>query len=243
MEDEKILNFLDENGELLNKDEFLKNAEAIYDDIKETVESENEDNGFLAKISNPENQIDVDSTLNTYSFLDRVLYLTKEIEPDMGPQFYEMIKLYNRADEVDDIPIEERIPIVIVIDTPGGDLMATLSIIDCINMSKTPVWTVVTGTAYSGGFFIAINGHKRFGLENSSYLFHQGMCSYSSDAHKFSQHTKFYEKNLNKLKKMTLSKTGISEEEYEKYKEGDWWFTADEALRYNIIDKITKDFI
>lgn len=45
-----------------------------------------------------------------------------------------------------------------------------------------------------------------------------------------------------KIKKYILSRTNISEEEYDKNYRRDWWIFADEAVeRYHIADKIVTD--
>lgn len=242
MEEQEILSFFNKDGTMKNKDEVVQQIEDIYDTIKEE-EDLNKENSYFSKITNPETSIDTASSLETFDFMNRTLFLTEEITAETGPQFFEAIRFFNKCDEIDRIPVEERNPIKIIIDTPGGDLCATLSIIDSIKLSKTPVWTITTGCGYSGGFFIGICGHKRFGFPNSSYLFHQGACSWASDAHKFQQQAKFYEKTLDTLKEITLKNTEITDSDYEKYKSGDWWLTAREAMNKGIIDEISTELI
>ena len=143
----------------------------------------------------------------------------------------------------DNIPIEEREPIKIYIDSPGGDLDATFSIIDAIALSKTPVWTVTIGRGCSGAFFIGIAGHKRFGFPHSTYLFHEGCAENGGDAHKFIQGVKFYETRLEMLKEHTLKHTKITEEKYKKHKKDDLWMTAEDAIKYGVIDEILTEIL
>ena len=241
MEEQEVLSFFNEDGTMKNKDEVLKQIGEIYDNVK-AEEKLNEGN-FFCHITDPECAINVEHVLETFNFTDRIIYLADEIGEQTGTQFMETIRFFNRVDEIDGIAPEERQPIKIVIDTPGGDLCSTLSIIDAIKLSKTPIWTITTGRGYSGGFFIGICGHKRFGFPNSTYLFHQGACSWSSDAHKFQQQAKFYERTLDTLRDITLKNTSIKEADYEKYKNGDWWLTAEDALAVGVIDEIAKDLI
>lgn len=166
-----------------------------------------------------------------------------DIDEETGESVEQMIRFFNRADNEDNIPADKRQPIKIYINSGGGSLNATLMMIDAIKMSKTPVYTITTGAAYSGGFFTSICGHKRFGYKNSSYLYHEGSCVMGGDAHKFRNQAKFYEGQLLLLKDITLSNTKISEEEYDKHIKDDWWFTAEEALAYGIIDEISEEII
>lgn len=242
MEEREVLSFFNEDGTMKNKDEVLKQIGEIYDNVKAEEDNSNEGD-FFCHITDPECAINVEHVLETFNFTDRIIYLADEIGEQTGTQFMETIRFFNRVDEIDGIAPEERQPIKIVIDTPGGDLCSTLSIIDAIKLSKTPIWTITTGRGYSGGFFIGICGHKRFGFPNSTYLFHQGACSWSSDAHKFQQQAKFYERTLDTLRDITLKNTSIKEADYEKYKNGDWWLTAEDALAVGVIDEIAKDLI
>lgn len=166
-----------------------------------------------------------------------------EIDGNVGDAIDSYIRFFNRQDEQDGIPIEERIPIKIYIDSPGGDLIATFTMINSIRMSKTPVWTINIGAAYSGGFFTFIAGHKRFAYPLASFLFHEGSTGTSGDAGKFRNFADFYKKELDNLKKVVLEYTDITEEDYEKHINDDWWFTAEEALEYGICDEITKELI
>ena len=173
---------------------------------------------------------------------NRIMYLG-DITEGVGSAMDSMIRFWNYEDNKNDIPIEERQPIKIYIDSNGGSLVDTFTMIDSISMSKTPVYTICTGSAYSGGFFIFLAGHKRFAYELSSFLFHEGSTGTSGDAGKFRNFADFYKKELDKLKSIVLKYTKISDEEYEKHIKDDWWFTADEALKYGICDEISKELI
>ena len=166
-----------------------------------------------------------------------------DITEGVGSAMDSMIRFWNYEDNKNDIPIEERQPIKIYIDSNGGSLVDTFTMIDSISMSKTPVYTICTGSAYSGGFFTFIAGHKRFAYPLSSFLYHEGSTGNAGDAGKFSNFAAFYEKVLKQLKDITIKYTKITEEEYEKHIKDDWWFTADEALKYGICDEISKELI
>ena len=173
---------------------------------------------------------------------NRIMYLG-DITEGVGSAMNSMIRFWNYEDNKNDIPIEERQPIKIYIDSNGGSLVDTFTMIDSISMSKTPVYTICTGSAYSGGFFTFIAGHKRFAYPLSSFLYHEGSTGNAGDAGKFRNFAAFYEKVLQQLKDITIKYTKITEEEYEKHIKDDWWFTADEALKYGICDEISKELI
>ena len=230
--------FLDENGKIRDKEEILKDVETIVDGIESY---ENMDKMYIESFL-PEDSLicDPDEVIISHSFLSREIYIVGEINAEMGVAIPNQIRFWNKADDADGIPVEERAPIKVYIDTPGGDMSATFAMIDSIKNSKTPVYTITTGEGCSGGFFVGICGHKRFGYKHSSYLFHEGSCSFGADAHKYGQHYKFYAKRLNQIKDITLENTKFTEKFYNIHKKDDLWLTADEALKFGVIDEIVN---
>ena len=197
--------------------------DAMSDNIKEDVKS-------------------FDDILNLDGALNREIYVG-DISGGMGQTVDGYIRFWNRYDEVHKIPIEDREPIKIYIDSNGGNLNDTFTMIDAISMSKTPVWTICTGAAYSGGFFTFIAGHKRIAYNHASFLYHEGSTGNAADAGKFRNFAEFYQKELDQLKEITLKYTKITPEEYKEHIKDDWWMTADEALKYGVCDEIAQELI
>lgn len=248
MHEEKSLTILDENGKIIPYEEFEAQFKEFYNEAKEAIEGEEKHNclcedSTLSTFTEPETQINSEDVLNTFSFIDRTLYLTTEITHEHAIAFSDVIRFWNYIDRLDNIPEDERIPIKIYIDTPGGDLDATFSIIDSIKLSKTPVWTITIGSGFSGGFFIGIVGDKRIGYPNSSYLFHEGSCQSGGDAHKYLQFGKFYETRLSYLKNIVLDNTKITSDEYKKHRKDDLYLDANTAVKYGVIDEIATELI
>ena len=90
MEEQEILSFFNKDGTIKDKDEVVQQIEDIYDAIKEE-EDLNKENSYFSKITNPETSIDTASSLETFDFMNRTLFLTEEITAETGPQFFEAI--------------------------------------------------------------------------------------------------------------------------------------------------------
>ena len=166
------------------------------------------------------------------------------ISPGLGDNIDMYIRYWNMKDDEAGIPVEKRQPIKVYIDSNGGCLDDTLTMIDAISMSKTPVWTICVGNAYSGGFFTFIAGHKRIAYPMSSFMFHEGSTNSGTvDAGKFRNYADFYSRQMELLKKVTLKYTKISEEDYEHHRKDDWWFFAEEGIQYGFVDEIAKELI
>lgn len=177
------------------------------------------------------------------SFFMKRYILLKEIDSEVGNGIEMMIRYWNMIDDDAEIPVEKRKPIKIYIDSDGGDLCATFTVIDAIKMSKTPVITVNIGAAYSGGFFIFISGHHRIAYENSTFLYHEGSTINGGDAGKFQNFADFYKKQMSKLKDITLKNSVITPEVYEEKRRDDWWIEANEAIELGFADEIAKNFV
>lgn len=178
-----------------------------------------------------------DDIVNASSALSRELYVG-EIASDMADAINMFIRFWNRLDDEENIPVEEREPIKIYIDSPGGELVASFTIINSIELSKTPVWTINVGGAYSGGFFIFIAGHKRLAYPLSSFMYHEGSTLAYGDAHKFRNQADFYKKQMEQLREHTLKYTNLTAEDYEKILKDDYWLTAKEAIEVGVADCI-----
>lgn len=185
---------------------------------------------------------DFTDIINLHNGINRCMHLGA-IDNEIADVIDNYIRFFNTQDKQNNTPIEERKPIKIFIDSVGGDIMGTLTIIDSIRQSETPVITINTGQAYSGGFFCFIAGHKRICYPNASFLFHEGSTGTFADANKFNNWADFYKKILRRLRAITLEFTNITEEEYNEHQKDDWWFFAEEALEKGICDEISKELI
>ena len=183
---------------------------------------------------------DFDDLLNKTLCLDRNC-LILDITEGTGDGINNLIRYWNLIDDKNNIPVEERQPIKLYIDSNGGDLVQTFIMIDSIRLSKTPVWTIGMGAVYSGGFFTFISGHRRIAYPSSSYLYHEGSTGTFGDAGKFRNYACFYEKQMAALKANTLKFNDIDERTYDLHIKDDWWMTAEEAIQYGICDEIATE--
>lgn len=241
MNENIVIDFYNEGGVLRNLDDIKKDLDGVYEIInnKEKDNLKNPLNVLFDSVD--KNEADTDLLLNQYELLERKIYLETEINDEISSEILKKIQFFNSYDTINCIPIEERLPIQIYINTVGGEFVNSMQIMNAIKLSETPVYTITTGSAYSGGLLIAIAGHKRFGFPNSSYLFHEGSTMFIGDAHKTIQGSKFYENQLKQMKQFIIKNTNIDEEMYNLHKKDDWYFTAVQAKELGVIDFISTD--
>lgn len=231
---ESAISFYNPDGSLKSKDQIVEDVCNLYDSCSHSYTDTID---YLATCIGEENQINIDSTLKTFNFISKSITIDGEITQETAKSVVEQIRFWNAVNKS-----YEMGPITLYINSEGGDLHATLSIIGAIEVSKVPIYTVNIGRAWSGGFLILISGDKRFATPYASYLFHEGSNCIIGDAHKTIQEMEFYNYQLKIIKQIVLKNTDIGEELYESHEKDDWWLGNKDALKYNIINAIIQDF-
>ena len=176
--------------------------------------------------------------LNQYRLLDeRKISLDEAVDWEVL-DVQRQILLWNIQDK--DLPVDQRIPIWIYIFNYGGFSDLSQGLIDVMEASTTPIYTVNMGMAASAAADIFIAGKKRFMLRNARTMFHQGAGAIAGDAQKMRDNIEDYNRKLERFKVFLLSRTCITEEEYEQYKYNDWWLTAQECMDRGVCDVIVN---
>ena len=183
---------------------------------------------------------------------DRRVYLYGEILPlDSDDSFYadasiasfivEQILDCNRIDE--GVNPEEREPIRLYINSPGGDVTEGFALISAIEISKTPVYTINMGQWSSMAFLIGIAGHKRLSLPKASCLMHYGSFFLYGTANKVKDRVEFENRFVDEVvKPFVLKHSKMSEQEYDKLDRKEFYMMANDALELGFIDEIITDF-
>lgn len=169
---------------------------------------------------------------------DRIIYIDSEID-DCTYEITKQIYEYNRQDK--DIPIENRKPIKIYINSFGGDLYQCFALISAIGASKTPVYTINTGVAMSAGMIILLSGHKRFAVKYSIAMCHSGSGSVGGDFEQTQSAMENYKKMVDTMKSYILERTKIDSKTLSRKWAKDWYLFSDEQESLGVVDKIIDD--
>lgn len=175
-----------------------------------------------------------------YGITNREIYLNYDIN-DYLININLLIIQWNNEDEEKNIPVKDRIPIKIFINSNGGDVNPALNLIDIISVSKTPVYTIGLGNCYSSGGLIFLAGHKRFVFENTMFLLHDGYLGEMNTTSKALDKFEFTKKLEEKIKNLVLSRTKISSDLYDKQYRNDWYIFSNEMIELGIADTIVSD--
>lgn len=170
---------------------------------------------------------------------NRIFYIDYEIDESVLEIQRSIINI-NIEDK--DIEPEDRKPIIIMIDTPGGLLVETMSLAMTMVMSKTPVITVNIGTAYSGGALLLLAGHTRYGFKYSKAMLHAGSGGVSGTYDQTEAAQKIYKKQVDEMGSYILERSKIDDKTFKKNKSKDWYFDTDEQVKYGLIDSVLESF-
>ncbi len=163
---------------------------------------------------------------------ERVIFLSGEINDATANLIIgELIYLESKDPDKD---------ITIYINSPGGSVVSGMAIYDTMNYIKCDVSTICIGMAASMAAVLLASGTKgkRYALPNSEVMIHQPLGGAQGQASDIAIHAEHILKTKKKLNKLLSEKTGQELATIEKDTDRDNFMTANEALKYGLIDKI-----
>ncbi len=163
---------------------------------------------------------------------DRIIFLADEVNDATANLVVAQLLYLDAIDSEKDINL--------YINSPGGSITAGMAIYDTMNFIKSDVSTICVGMAASMGAFLLTAGAKgkRYALPNSEIMIHQPLGGFQGQATDIKIHADRIIKMKKKLNGILAEATGQSLETIEKDTERDNFMSAEEALKYGLIDKI-----
>ena len=128
------------------------------------------------------------------------------------------------------------------INSPGGDVVATLAIYDTMQILSCPIATYCVGQAASGAAVLLCGGTKgkRFALPNSDVMIHQVLGGAEGQASDVEIRVKYMLRLKNRLNGIIAKHTGQTIDVVEKACDRDNFMTADEAKAFGLVDEVVK---
>lgn len=164
---------------------------------------------------------------------DRIVFLGEAIDDQVANSVVAQLLHLESVDNEKDISL--------YINSPGGSVTAGLAILDTMNFIKPDVSTICIGECASMAAVLLSAGAKgkRFVLPNSMVLIHQPSGGAQGQQTEIAIVADFMLKTRNRLNKILAENTGQSIETIQVDTERDNYMTAEEALAYGLVDKIT----
>ncbi|MFR3635670.1 MAG: ATP-dependent Clp endopeptidase proteolytic subunit ClpP [Sutterella sp.] len=163
---------------------------------------------------------------------DRIVFLTGEVNDQSASSVIGQLLFLESENPDKDI--------YLYINSPGGSVTAGMGIYDTMRFIRPKVNTICVGLAASMGALLLSSGEKgkRFALPHSRVMIHQplgGMQGQATDLEIVAREILRTKAELNKI---LADNTGKPIEEVARDTERDYWLTAEEALKYGLIDRI-----
>ena len=163
---------------------------------------------------------------------DRIVFLSEEVNDTTASIIVAQFLFLEAQDPDKDIQF--------YINSPGGSVTSGLAIYDTMQYIKADVSTICIGMAASMGAFLLSSGTKgkRFALPNSEIMIHQPSGGFSGQATDIQIHAENILKIKNNLNRILAENSGKSIEEVREASERDNFMSADDALKFGLIDEV-----
>lgn len=134
-------------------------------------------------------------------------------------------------------------PISFYINSPGGVVTAGLSVYDTMQYIKPEVHTVCIGQAASMGSLLLTAGQEghRYSLPNSRIMIHQPSGGARGQATDIEIQAREILRLRERLNDMYVKHTGQKLDKIEAAMERDNFMSAEEALKFGLIDEVVSD--
>jgi len=164
---------------------------------------------------------------------DRIIFLGEQIDDHVANSVVAQLLHLESADPDKDISL--------YINSPGGSVTAGLAILDTMNFIKCDVSTICLGECASMAAVLLSAGTKgkRLCLPNSMVLIHQPSGGAQGQQTEIQIVADFMLKTRERLNKILADNTGQSLDTIQRDTERDNYMTAEQALEYGLVDRIT----
>ena len=163
---------------------------------------------------------------------DRIIMLCDEVNDTTASLVVAQLLFLEGQDPDKDIQL--------YINSPGGSVTAGMAIYDTMNYVKCDVSTTCIGMAASMGAFLLSSGAKgkRIALPNAEIMIHQPLGGAKGQATDIKIHAEWILKIKDRLNRLRSEQTGQPLSVIEHDTERDNFMSADEAMKYGLIDKV-----
>lgn len=222
---------------LKNKDlkAYVKLSEDVGDEYLEVTTEE------LEAIMGQHVQFEsIGMELEKHAYNARTIYINDEIAPETTSYIPQLINKWNSDDF--GIAVDERMPITVYLNTPGGDAYSALNLMSSFENSITPVIGVVDGgMCMSAGIPVFLSTHYRIASRHSEFMYHELRAPLPQSTLKEIKNTaQFYERMQTKMDNFILENTKITQELLDEKKNSnlDWFIDADDLEELGIAHEV-----
>lgn len=134
----------------------------------------------------------------------------------------------------------DELPIYLHLMTNGGELLAAFPMMDVIESSKIPVYSVIEGATASAGTMISVVCHKRFIRPRAYMLIHQLRSGCVGTMRELSDEYSNLSDNMKVIRDIYLRHTKLNSKKLDQLLDHDIWLPSKLAIDYGLADEIYK---
>ncbi len=199
-------------------------------------------NSTTRKLEEPQTPAPATGTTQAFTPIDqhlfesRVVFASGEVNSELALKVNRQLLAMERANP--------NAPILLWIDSPGGEIFSGFSIYDTVQFIKPRVYTLAAGLAASMGSVISLSAEKedRFAFPNAKILIHQPLISgvMRGSASDLEIHATDIIATKKKLHALYAERTGKPIDRFVELMDRDRWIDPKEALELGLISKIVS---
>lgn len=162
----------------------------------------------------------------------RTIVISEDVNSTMAGDITRLVTFMEAEDP--------KAPILVTINSPGGEAYTGLGIYDTLRATSCPVYTLVNGLCASAGIVILLSADadNRFSLPSSRFMIHQPSGGASGTA----SDIEIKAENMKALRHMYFEiiagACGHTIEQVADKAKRDFWLGADEARQYGLVKRI-----
>lgn len=165
----------------------------------------------------------------------RTIVLNSEIDESILETV--VLPLKDFEQDTDDTPVK------LILNTPGGSVADGLMLCNIIDNYKKPLEIIVPSYSCSMGTIILCSGNKNPNVVKKAYpfsfaLFHSGQTYVGGESTSVEDVMNFNKGVDNRIRDYIIANTNITEELYDAHHRKQWYISAEEMLKYGLIDEI-----
>jgi len=164
---------------------------------------------------------------------ERIIWVAGEVNDHMSTIVQAQLMFLDSIDHND---------ITMHIDSPGGSVKSGLSMVNVMEYIKSDIRTICTGMAASMGSVLLGAGTKgkRGALEDSEIMLHQSSGGAVGNIQDAEITMKWWKKKNDRLFELLGKYCDKSKETVMEDASRDFWLTAEEGVKYGIIDEVVR---
>lgn len=147
-------------------------------------------------------------------------------------------KVDGLIDQISELDAMNNKPIYMVINSPGGSVIAGFSLIRVMESIKSPIVCAVDSEAFSMAAIIAMYCSKTYMHKFSAIMFHQAAYGVRGEAERVKTRVRFIQSYLDDLEEDTARRMGLTLKQLKDKSRGEWWMTAKEAAGLGVVDGV-----